>query len=44
MGEDFDIYSSLEEALADKRPWKFCNFDYSGGNVGFPRDCGPYDK
>jgi len=36
---DFDIYSSMEDALADKNAWKYCN----GGHktIGFPRDCGP---
>jgi len=41
MGVHFNIYSSLEEALDNVKPWEFCNYDYSGGNVGFPRDCGP---
>jgi len=36
---DFDIYSSLEDAVADKNPWKFCNGN--DRNIGFPRDCGP---
>ena len=43
MGEHFYLYSSIDDALADYNRWGFCNFDYSGGNVGFPRDCGPYD-
>mmetsp|Transcript_63477 Transcript_63477/g.115856 ORF Transcript_63477/g.115856 Transcript_63477/m.115856 type:complete len:108 (+) Transcript_63477:247-570(+) len=39
---DFDLYSSLEDALEDKNAWRFCN-----GNaryIGFPRDCGPRRK
>lgn len=36
------MFSTLENALEDKDPWAYCNFDYYGGNVGFPRDCGPY--
>ena len=43
MGEDFNLYSSLEDALHDLKPWQFCNYDYSYGNVGFPRDCGPHE-
>jgi len=35
--KDFDIFSSYEDALADKNPWKYCNGDDMG--VGFPRDC-----
>jgi len=35
------MYSKLSDALVNRDPWKFCNFDWSGGNVGFPRDCGP---
>merc|ERR1719409_948350 len=35
--EDFDIFSSYEDAVADLNPWQFCNGDDKG--VGFPRDC-----
>jgi len=36
---DFNIYSSLADAKADRNPWRWCN----GGvrHIGFPRDCGP---
>ena len=40
-GTDFLMYSTLTDALQDRNEWKFCNFDWRGGNVGFPRDCGP---
>eukprot|EP00808_Paulinella_micropora_P030486 g10498.t1 len=36
---DFDVYSSLADALADRNPWQFFNGDDSG--VGFPRDSSP---
>jgi len=38
---DFDLYSSLQDAI-DQTPgkeWKYCNYNHGG--VGFPRDCGP---
>ena len=38
-GVDFDLFSSMEDALAGTEPWQFCNFNHYG--VGFPRDCGP---
>jgi len=34
---DFTLHSSMEDALINKNPWSFCNYDH----VGFPRDCGP---
>jgi len=36
---DFELYSTLEDAIWGKNEWKFCN--YNDGGVGFPRDCGP---
>jgi len=36
---DFDIYNNLDDAIADRNPWKYCNANDPG--VGFPRDCGP---
>merc|ERR1719181_1913926 len=41
-GKDFDIFSSYEDAVADKNPWKYCNGGDRG--VGFPRDCGAARK
>jgi len=48
-GEDFNLYSTLEDAISgfatteesgeDPNAWTYCNFN--GGNIGFPRDCGP---
>eukprot|EP00928_Gymnodinium_smaydae_P057480 TRINITY_DN4071_c0_g1_i1.p1 TRINITY_DN4071_c0_g1~~TRINITY_DN4071_c0_g1_i1.p1 ORF type:complete len:500 (+),score=64.59 TRINITY_DN4071_c0_g1_i1:148-1500(+) len=38
--EDFDIYSTLQDALQDTKPWKFCNGGDKG--IGFPRDCNPH--
>jgi hypothetical protein len=39
---DFELYSSLEDALAGDAAnrWTSCNFDDPSG-VGFARDCGP---
>jgi len=36
---DFDIFSTLDDALQEKMPWKSVNSDYH--NVGFARDSGP---
>lgn len=36
---DFELYSSYDDALNNRNPWLFCNFN--DRNVGFPRDCGP---
>ncbi len=36
---DFEIYSTYEDALNNRNPWLYCNFNDQ--NVGFPRDCGP---
>jgi uncharacterized repeat protein (TIGR02059 family) len=38
LGEDFNIYSTYEDALAGTNAWSYCNYDDPG--VGFPRDCG----
>lgn len=38
MNVDFKLYSTLDDALADRNAWKSCNYD--DGGVGFPRDCG----
>ena len=35
---DYDLYSTMDDALNNKGAWKFCNFNDPG--VGFPRDCG----
>eukprot|EP01083_Nonionella_stella_P091790 256698_1 len=39
MGVDFDLFSSLEDALNGVNQWQFCNYDDS--SVGMFRDCGP---
>jgi len=41
FNDDFYLYSTLNHAISDKEDdrWEYCNFDYSGSNVGFPRDC-----
>ena len=37
--EDFDIYSTLEDAISDSNPWSQCEFGSAG--TGFPGECGP---
>jgi len=37
--EDFEIFSTFDDALQDKEPWLSVNSDYY--NMGFPRDSGP---
>ena len=39
LNKDFKLYSSYEDAVADRRAWRKCNYD--DPTVGFPRDCGP---
>jgi hypothetical protein len=39
FNDDFKLYSTYSDALADMSAWIFCNFNDPG--VGFPRDCGP---
>jgi len=39
LGDDFNLFSTLEDALADTNPWKYCNYD--DNNIGMFRDCGP---
>jgi len=39
LGEDFNLFSTYEDAENDENPWTFCN--YNDATVGFPRDCGP---
>merc|ERR1712107_46627 len=37
--EDFDLYSSYDDALQEKNPWHFVNSNYY--NIGFARDSCP---
>merc|ERR1712018_909664 len=37
---DFTLHSSMDDALGDKNPWSYCN--YNRAYFGFPRECGPY--
>jgi len=39
QGVDFNLFSSMEDALDDSDPWTYCNYNDYG--IGFPRDCGP---
>eukprot|EP00933_Yihiella_yeosuensis_P081609 TRINITY_DN95263_c0_g1_i1.p1 TRINITY_DN95263_c0_g1~~TRINITY_DN95263_c0_g1_i1.p1 ORF type:complete len:368 (-),score=58.90 TRINITY_DN95263_c0_g1_i1:49-1152(-) len=41
LHEDFDLYSSLEEAKEGRAFWKACN--ETKFQIGFPGDCGPKD-
>jgi len=36
--EDYNLYSTYEDAKAKKNAWKFCN---ASTNRGFPNECGP---
>merc|ERR1719190_85547 len=38
-GTDFNLFSSMDDALNDANPWTYCNYNDHG--IGFPRDCGP---
>jgi hypothetical protein len=38
-GSDFNLFSSLEDAVNNANPWTYCNYNDQG--IGFPRDCGP---
>eukprot|EP01083_Nonionella_stella_P290212 987592_1 len=42
QGVDFNLYSTLEDAINGQNAWSFCNYDdlVSGGGVGAFRDCG----
>ena len=39
LGTDFNLYSSLDDALNEENAWTYCNYD--DANVGMFRDCGP---
>ena len=39
LGTDFNLYSSLDDALNDNNAWTFCNYD--DPDIGMFRDCGP---
>jgi len=41
LGTDFQLYSSMDDAIAGANPWKYCNYNDYGWQIGFPRDCGP---
>ena len=40
LGQHFNLFSTLDDALHDRNPWKHCNYDDVPG-VGAFRDCGP---
>ena len=39
LGKDFNLYSTLADAMNDRNRWKYCN--YNDPNIGMFRDCGP---
>jgi len=41
MGQDFNLYSTLEDALDETNAWQFCNYHQ---HVGMPFECGPTEK
>ena len=40
LGQNFELYDTLDDAILDSGAWEFCN--YNNPDVGFPRDCGKY--
>jgi len=45
-GTDWNLFSTVSDALQDKEAWEVVNFDYkdsSNNYIGFPRDSSPYD-
>jgi len=40
IGHDFDLFSTLQDALTGSNAWTFCNYDDAG--VGMFKDCGPH--
>jgi len=38
--QDFDLYSTYDDAIFNKNPWQHVNMDYH--NIGFARSSGPY--
>eukprot|EP01083_Nonionella_stella_P301077 1031181_1 len=48
MGTDFNLYSTLDDALNDVNAWSFCNYNHDkaliSGTGGSFRDCGPTTK
>ena len=42
LGLDFNLYSSLVDALGGMNPWQFCNYDAPG--VGMFRDCNTWSN
>ena len=41
MGVDFNLFSTLEDALSNENPWAICNYGNPTGKYGAFRDCGP---
>ena len=39
LGTDFDLFSTLSDALSQSNPWTWCNYD--DNNIGMFGDCGP---
>ena len=39
LGTDFDLFSTLSDAMTGSNPWTYCNYDDT--NIGMFRDCGP---
>ena len=41
MNEQFALFSSYDDLLANRSPWSFCNYANDDPGIAFPRDCGP---
>eukprot|EP00958_Prasinococcus_capsulatus_P024940 scaffold4037_cov400-Prasinococcus_capsulatus_cf.AAC.3 len=44
MGIDFDLYSTLEDALAETNAWQYCNYGKSSKPFGGFKHCGPTEN
>ena len=42
LGTDFNLYSSLSDAIANTNAWTSCNYDDVNWEIGAFRDCGPH--
>eukprot|EP01083_Nonionella_stella_P151549 484387_1 len=48
LGIDFNLYSTLDDAVADRNAWQWCNYDdtwaFNDAGIGAFRDCGPTER
>eukprot|EP01084_Bolivina_argentea_P130027 229576_1 len=41
LGVDFNLYTSLQDALTNTNAWQICNYNDYTNSIGAFRDCGP---